>query len=171
MSSQVKLEMGYAVFPGALVIETRKSAAFTVPNPNCTSQRRRFFQVWLPRELPHRADHSVYSDLRILLRAGRACPKAAYVPIRHRTDSSGNLLPAWARLGPLSVKKQGTGSSHRRLAATCFAATAHPTGWLSGFPTGRPWVSLERTSLPRGRSVLRAFALHAPTLPRTRALS
>jgi hypothetical protein len=41
---------------------------FTVPNPNCTSQRRRFFQVWLPRELPHRADHSVYSDLRNLLR-------------------------------------------------------------------------------------------------------
>src|SRR5271154_6281216 len=34
--------------------------AFTVPNPNCTSQRRRFFQVWLPRRLPHLADHSVY---------------------------------------------------------------------------------------------------------------
>jgi poly(A) polymerase len=25
--------------------------AFTVPNPNCTSQRRRFFQVWLPRQV------------------------------------------------------------------------------------------------------------------------
>jgi len=25
---------------------------FTVPNPNCTSQRRRFFQVWLPLRLP-----------------------------------------------------------------------------------------------------------------------
>jgi len=35
-----------------------------------SSQRRRFFQVWLPRELPHRADHSVYLDLRILLRSG-----------------------------------------------------------------------------------------------------
>jgi hypothetical protein len=27
--------------------------AFTVPNPNCTSQRRRFLQVWLPREVGH----------------------------------------------------------------------------------------------------------------------
>jgi len=34
--------------------------AFTVPNPNCTSQRRRFFQVWLPLGLPRLADHSVY---------------------------------------------------------------------------------------------------------------
>jgi hypothetical protein len=34
--------------------------AFTVPNPNCTSQRRRFFQVWLPRKLPRRTDHPVY---------------------------------------------------------------------------------------------------------------
>ena len=34
--------------------------AFAVPNPNCTSQRRRFFQVWLPSGLPRYADHSVY---------------------------------------------------------------------------------------------------------------
>ena len=34
--------------------------AFTVPNPNCPSQSRRFFQVWLPCRLPCRADHPVY---------------------------------------------------------------------------------------------------------------
>ena len=34
--------------------------AFTVPNPNCPSQSRRFFQVWLPCKLPCRADHPVY---------------------------------------------------------------------------------------------------------------
>ena len=34
--------------------------AFTVPNPNCPSQSRRFFQVWLLLGLPRRADHSAY---------------------------------------------------------------------------------------------------------------
>jgi hypothetical protein len=34
--------------------------AFAVPNPNCPSQSRRFFQVWLPVGLPFRADHSAY---------------------------------------------------------------------------------------------------------------
>ena len=34
--------------------------AFAVPNPNCSSQSRRFFQVWLPAGLPLRADHSAY---------------------------------------------------------------------------------------------------------------
>jgi len=34
--------------------------AFAVPNPNCTSQRRRFFQVWLPCGLLRVADHPVY---------------------------------------------------------------------------------------------------------------
>src|SRR5579863_2841094 len=33
---------------------------FTVPNPNCPSQSRRFFQVWLPLGLPRLADHPVY---------------------------------------------------------------------------------------------------------------
>jgi hypothetical protein len=31
--------------------------AFAVPNPNCPSQSRRFFQVWSPSELPRLADH------------------------------------------------------------------------------------------------------------------
>ena len=35
--------------------------AFAVPNPNCPSQSRRFFQVWLLFGLPRRADHSALS--------------------------------------------------------------------------------------------------------------
>jgi hypothetical protein len=34
--------------------------AFAVPNPNSSSQSRRFFQVWLLFGLPRRADHSAY---------------------------------------------------------------------------------------------------------------
>jgi len=34
--------------------------AFAVPNPNYSSQSRRFFQVWLLFRLPRRADHSAY---------------------------------------------------------------------------------------------------------------
>jgi hypothetical protein len=37
--------------------------AFAVPNPNCTSQSRRFFQVWLLFGLPRGADHSAYFGL------------------------------------------------------------------------------------------------------------
>jgi hypothetical protein len=37
--------------------------AFAVPNPNFSSQSRRFFQVWLPFGLPRRADHSAYFGL------------------------------------------------------------------------------------------------------------
>jgi hypothetical protein len=36
---------------------------FAVPNPNCPSQSRRFFQVWLLFGLPRRADHSAYFGL------------------------------------------------------------------------------------------------------------
>jgi len=39
--------------------------AFAVPNPNCPSQSRRFFQVWLPSGLPRRADHSGRSVHRL----------------------------------------------------------------------------------------------------------
>jgi hypothetical protein len=37
--------------------------AFAVPNPNCPSLSRRFFQVWLLFGLPRRADHSAYFGL------------------------------------------------------------------------------------------------------------
>ena len=37
--------------------------AFAVPNPNFSSQSRRFFQVRMPVELPLRADHSAYFGL------------------------------------------------------------------------------------------------------------
>ena len=36
------------------------TTAFAVPNPNCPSQSRRFFQVWLLVESPRRANHSAY---------------------------------------------------------------------------------------------------------------
>jgi hypothetical protein len=41
--------------------------AFAVPNPNCPSQSRRFFQVWLLFGLPRRADHSAYFGLAKVL--------------------------------------------------------------------------------------------------------
>jgi hypothetical protein len=37
--------------------------AFGVPNPNCPSQGRRFFQVWLLFGVARRADHSAYLGL------------------------------------------------------------------------------------------------------------
>jgi len=37
-------------------------------------------------------------------------------------------------------EETGTGSSHRRYAATLFAAATRPTGRRGGFPTGRSWV-------------------------------
>jgi len=37
--------------------------AFTVPNPDCSSQNRRFFRVWLSARLPHRTDHPAYFGL------------------------------------------------------------------------------------------------------------
>ena len=37
--------------------------AFAVPNPNYSSQSRRFFQVWLLFGLPRRTDHSAYFGL------------------------------------------------------------------------------------------------------------
>jgi hypothetical protein len=37
--------------------------AFAVPNPNCPSQSRRFFQVWLLFGLPRRVDHPAYFGL------------------------------------------------------------------------------------------------------------
>jgi hypothetical protein len=41
--------------------------AFAVPNPNCSSQSRRFWPVWLPVGLPFRADHSAYFGLAKVL--------------------------------------------------------------------------------------------------------
>jgi hypothetical protein len=49
------------------------------------------------------------------------------------------MLPAWARLGPLSMRAVFQRLSYRRLIAKSLA-TARPTGRLGGFPTGRPWV-------------------------------
>jgi hypothetical protein len=37
--------------------------AFAVPNPNCPSQSRRFFQVWQSTELPRLLDHPAYFGL------------------------------------------------------------------------------------------------------------
>jgi len=52
---------------GDLAPEARNGVrAGTVPNPNCPSQSRRFFQVWLPFGLPRLADHPVYFGSAIL---------------------------------------------------------------------------------------------------------
>ena len=63
-------DIGYALAAssceGANSVEARTVTAldaitaFTVPNPNSSSQSRRFFQVWLLFGLPRRADHSAY---------------------------------------------------------------------------------------------------------------
>ena len=63
-------DIGYALAisscEGANSVETCTVTAldaitdFAVPNPNCPSQSRRFFQVWLLFGLPRRADHSAY---------------------------------------------------------------------------------------------------------------
>jgi len=66
----------------------------------------------------------------------------------HRTDSVGKLLRAWARLGPLGTESQGTASLHGRL-MPIVTGTAHPTGWLGGFPTGRPWGFAIPSPIPR----------------------
>jgi hypothetical protein len=58
---------------------------------------------------------------------------------RYRADFVGKLLLAWARLGPFSLVNQGTVPPDGRLDRDSSAAIAHPTGWLGGFPTGRPW--------------------------------
>ena len=66
-------DIGYALAisscEGANSVETctvtalDATTAFTVPNPNYSSQSRRFFQVWLLFGLPRRADHSAYFGL------------------------------------------------------------------------------------------------------------
>src|SRR5256885_13466773 len=78
-----------------------------------------------------------------------------------------DLLPAWARLGPFSmgrsimrpVKDARSHDAHRRLTATFVAAAAHPTGWLSGFPTGRPWDFARRRSFALASAFTLAFAI------------
>ena len=51
-----------------------------------------------------------------------------------RTDSFGNLLPTWARLGPLSVNQQGAARSHRRFDRDCFRRDRSPNGVAWRFP-------------------------------------
>jgi hypothetical protein len=51
----------------------------------------------------------------------------------------GKLLPAWARLGPLSTSFALRLCSHRRFPASRSRGRSPKMGWRSGFPTGRPW--------------------------------
>jgi large subunit ribosomal protein L7/L12 len=44
--------------------------------------------------LPHRADHSVYSDLRILLRAAAGGAAAGAAPAAEKTEFTVNLMAA-----------------------------------------------------------------------------
>src|SRR5208282_5148335 len=61
--------------------------AFAVPNPNFSSQSRRFFQVWLSVELPRRTDHSAYFGL------------AKFYLSQPFQPPTGATLETWARSG------------------------------------------------------------------------
>jgi hypothetical protein len=57
-----------------------------------------------------------------------------------RTDSVGNLLQAWARLGPLSIVRFLRFARYRRIDRDSFRRDRSPKmGRLGGLPTGRPW--------------------------------
>jgi hypothetical protein len=81
----------------------------------------------------------------------------------HKAAALGNLLPAWARLGPISVEVSfwvpATQTVHRD--ASC--RDGHPTGWLSGFPTGRPWVLASGVSARRRAKLARVRLRHSRT--------
>jgi len=57
---------------------------WSTTNPNCTSQRRRFFQVWLPCRLPRPADHPVYFGTAGTQSTGRRTPSSCSC----RTDAN-----------------------------------------------------------------------------------
>jgi len=91
-----------------------------------SSQSCRFFQVWLPSRLPYRANHPIYfgvakfylsprvGHVRLLGRSAETLP-LSLPDLWSRADADGKLLPAWARLGPLSASHSLRNSSHRRL--------------------------------------------------------
>jgi hypothetical protein len=67
--------------------------AFAVPNPNFSSQSRRFFQVWSSSRSPCRADHPIYFGLANFIRTN---------PFDHRR-AKGKLLPDHCQC-PFSVQ-------------------------------------------------------------------
>ena len=81
--------------------------AFAVPNPNCPSQSRRFFQVWLLFGLPRQADHSAYFGLT----------KGLILPTLSAVDESKlrELLEYCQR--PFSVQSSGCDGSKSRNAS------------------------------------------------------
>ena len=86
-------------------------------------------------------DVTAWAWLRVSLSGvrcrGGSCDPATFW---YRTDSSATCSRAWARLGPLSRGNAfDRGPSTDGIVATVSAATAHPTGWHGGIPTGRPW--------------------------------
>src|SRR5688500_12008758 len=97
-------------------------------------------------------------------------PPMCFADLWSRADAAGKLLPAWARLGPLSMNRSLRIVSHRRLPATFVVAAAHPrVGWRSGFPTGRPWdFALATAGLPDAPCTARLthHAISRTLLPR-----
>ena len=85
-------------------------------------------------------------------------PKSLATRPRRPVPVSNRILGrSGSRPGPASVRSargrftfsRASVVSHRRLLATVSAASAHPTGWHGGFPTGRPWdFALEPQSRP-----------------------
>jgi hypothetical protein len=72
--------------------------AFAVPNPNFSSQSRRFFQVWSPNRSPCRADHPIYFGLAILFNQSfrsSTGPKVSCCLIIVNAPFWCNLDPGW----------------------------------------------------------------------------
>jgi len=76
-------------------------------------------------------------------------------PCLRRRRFCDHLLPAWARLGPLSMQQIYGDAAYRRLIAAVTAAIARPTGRQSGFPTGWPWDFAFPDPVPRISPALR----------------
>jgi hypothetical protein len=55
-------------------------------------------------------------------------------PYWYRADFVGKQLQAWARLGPLGTKSQGTASSHGRFVSRQFRRDRSPNGVAWRFP-------------------------------------
>jgi len=81
--------------------------AFAVPNPNCPSQSRRFFQVWLLFGSPRRANHSAYFGLAKFFRV--AGPNLLhFAPVRNYSLLD-TCTQCYTRIAPWLTLNAGAG--------------------------------------------------------------